>query len=123
MKVKIGTTEAPVEDLKKWVAALRSGNFEQGDGRLESNGKYCCLGLACILFIPKEKRRVRSFGSLMGGYPMEQPFAPDWLKDINDDFGSKHKRSYTLSTLNDDGMSFEGIADLIETEYIPEELR
>lgn len=33
--------------VKLFVAALRSGDYEQGNGFLESDGKYCCLGVAC----------------------------------------------------------------------------
>lgn len=29
----------------KWVKALRSGEFEQGQGALKANNKYCCLGV------------------------------------------------------------------------------
>jgi hypothetical protein len=36
------------EVQKKWVDALRSGKFEQGQGFLhKSDGKMCCLGVAC----------------------------------------------------------------------------
>ena len=39
------------ENIKKWVDALRSGAYEQGQGALATpNGdsvKYCCLGVAC----------------------------------------------------------------------------
>lgn len=31
--------------LQKWVAALRSGNYKQGEEYLCYNGKYCCLGV------------------------------------------------------------------------------
>lgn len=31
----------------KWVAALRSGKYVQGTGRLCRDGKYCCLGVLC----------------------------------------------------------------------------
>jgi hypothetical protein len=31
----------------KWLAALRSGKYEQGHGALNSNGKMCCLGVLC----------------------------------------------------------------------------
>lgn len=36
----------PKDVKKKWVAALRSGKYEQGRQFLESNGEYCCLGVA-----------------------------------------------------------------------------
>lgn len=39
------------ENTKKWVAALRSGEYKQTQGRLQENDCYCCLGVACDLFI------------------------------------------------------------------------
>lgn len=34
------------ERVKKlWIDALLSGNFPQGKGQLECDGKYCCLGV------------------------------------------------------------------------------
>lgn len=34
----------------KWVAALRSGEYKQGKGRLKNiNNEYCCLGVLCAL--------------------------------------------------------------------------
>lgn len=32
---------------KKWLKALRSGKYEQGEGVLLYHGKYCCLGVLC----------------------------------------------------------------------------
>ena len=35
---------------KRWVAALRSGEYEQGFDELQPDpGKYCCLGVLCCL--------------------------------------------------------------------------
>src|ERR1700722_19140718 len=33
----------------KWVAALRSGEYKQGDGKLHNrtDDSYCCLGVLC----------------------------------------------------------------------------
>lgn len=31
----------------KWIAALRSGEYKQGNGRLRDGDKYCCLGVLC----------------------------------------------------------------------------
>lgn len=39
------------EKALKWAAALRSGEFKQGRGRLRtSDGGHCCLGVACELY-------------------------------------------------------------------------
>lgn len=31
----------------KWLAALRSGNYTQGQGVLNKDNKMCCLGVLC----------------------------------------------------------------------------
>lgn len=31
---------------RKWVKALRSGEYEQGEGQLQKGDKFCCLGVA-----------------------------------------------------------------------------
>jgi hypothetical protein len=38
-------------DIKqKWVAALRSGQYEQTEGVLRNNYGFCCLGVLCDLY-------------------------------------------------------------------------
>jgi hypothetical protein len=37
------------EFKKKWVAALRSGEYQQGHKRLRTGDTYCCLGVACAI--------------------------------------------------------------------------
>jgi hypothetical protein len=32
---------------QKWLDALRSGNYVQGEGTLNKGGKMCCLGVLC----------------------------------------------------------------------------
>lgn len=39
------------ENMRLWVDALRSGEYEQGYGALLNDGKYCCLGVACEVAI------------------------------------------------------------------------
>lgn len=36
----------------KWVAALRSGNYQQGSGDLRHDDRFCCLGVLCDLVDP-----------------------------------------------------------------------
>ena len=33
--------------VKRWVDALRSGEYKQGRNFLERDGKFCCLGVLC----------------------------------------------------------------------------
>ena len=37
------------EDKAKWLEALRSGEYEQIDGTLCRDGKYCCLGVLEVI--------------------------------------------------------------------------
>jgi hypothetical protein len=105
-----------IEQLKLWIAALRSGNYPQGESALQDEDGYCCLGVACKVLIPVDKQELDD-GYLDGGYPISQPSAPQWLKDINADFGNKTGKN--LAGLNDiDGLSFDEIADLLEMVYI-----
>lgn len=43
-------TKTPVERLEEWIAALRSGKYQQGYGQLREFDSYCCLGVACDLY-------------------------------------------------------------------------
>ena len=45
----------PIKDLKKWIAALRSGKYSQTKEYLQDSRGYCCLGVACEILIPKKK--------------------------------------------------------------------
>lgn len=38
------------QDIKRrWVEALRSGEYKQGQGALKCEGQFCCLGVLCDL--------------------------------------------------------------------------
>lgn len=113
--------EITVEEALIWTASLRSGKYKQGKYYLESgNNEFCCLGVACKVFIPEDKINKNNKGVIKGAYPSctNQPHAPLWLMNINHDFF--HKTSeYLLSTFNDRfDYSFDEIADLIEMLYV-----
>lgn len=93
---------------KKWVAALRSGNYSQCAGKLTNGEGYCCLGVAEKVLNPAgdwghkvhltEATRIKlGLQSLDGGF----------------DVSGWHN---FLTTLNDRGDSFSEIADIIESE-------
>jgi hypothetical protein len=39
------------DNVKAWIKALRSGEYEQTTSALSQDGKYCCLGVACEVAI------------------------------------------------------------------------
>jgi hypothetical protein len=106
-----------IKKLKTWINALRSGEYKQIKKTLQTYKGYCCLGVACKLFIPEGKQEVNFYGKLAGDEPDDQRNAPEWLKDINREF--RDKTGKYLTALNDiDGFSFNEIADVLEMVYI-----
>ena len=100
-----------------WVEALRSGVFPQTREVMQDSEGYCCLGVACELFVPDAKKFITSEGFLEGELPSEFYNCPKWLVDINADVFKRTSVS-SLSALNDNCASFKGIADLIEKLYL-----
>lgn len=133
-----------VENICKWIAALRSGDYKQGLDNLRSfDDRYCCLGVGCevagIEAVWDDENKLYRYG----GLAMFPPAAfYQWLgllippdeeiTDLNDNvvevllptYTSDWGWEYSLSVLNDDqGYTFDQIADLIE-EWVNEyELR
>jgi hypothetical protein len=105
------------KDAQKWANALRSGKYSQTKHMLNDViGRHCCLGVACEIFIPENKKRYKS-ERLYGSVPNEQPNAPQWLKNINDDL--ENKTGEKFETLNDyKDFFFDEIADVIELVYV-----
>lgn len=114
-------------DIKKWTSALDSEKYEQTVAELEDRFGYCCLGVACRLFIPLKKIKLRNKKYLYGTTPQKQPNAPLWLKEIDYDF--QKKTGVTLSWLNDNGLdesehftsdnfTFGEIATVLELVYV-----
>lgn len=119
--------DIPVKEVKKWIKALRSGEYAQTKGALQDNEGFCCLGVACKALIPPTKQRKQENGLLFGGVIdyLDQPAAPSWLAKIDSDFSAT--TGYSLVTLNDSGVwidgashrfSFDEIADLLEAVYV-----
>ncbi len=109
------------EDIIKWCQALRSGEYIQTKSTLQDNKGYCCLGVACVLFIPERKLKTTGIsyrhGFLVGILPDDQPQSPQWVLDVNHAFAKKTK--YALSNLNDEkDFSFDEIADLLEAVFV-----
>ena len=52
----IKVTPKQKEHLRKWVEALRSGDYKQAEGALSRGDSYCCLGVACDIYRKSAKR-------------------------------------------------------------------
>jgi len=119
------TPEQQKANRDKWIAALRSGEFEQAKEVLftepDTDGKqsYCCLGVACVLAIREGREE---------GFPAYET-AGDWDQELPDSIrkwlGLSSRSGFLLDEvegqehligLNDHaGYTFAQIADVIES--------
>lgn len=114
------------ENAKKWVAALRSGEFKQGKYVLHQvdTDSYCCLGVGCKVAMANgvqlETGTIQIDGKYEGvatRFDCEHTFLPKSVKDwlgLTSSVGCSH--AGYLTELNDSGKTFSKIADLIESE-------
>ena len=114
----------PNDNVKKWVAALRSGEYTKGRGQLHNGNtnSYCCLGVACMVY-QKDRGDLDIVigsgdyaGSTFNGEVTSLPHAvQQWLglSSVEGDYGDGTE---SLIGLNDTGgYPFETIADIIES--------
>jgi len=101
---------------KKWLAALRSGKYEQGTGALCEDGKYCCLGVLCEVLPRPKKKSVKYFYNeniVPNRLALKAAGWPDG--DSVALIYNGHRRC--VSSLNDSaGLSFKQIANLIDKQ-------
>ena len=84
------------ETKAKWVAALRSGEYQQCSRTLHDGKGYCCLGVLCKVT----------------GYRSSNP---DTIGLVGEEhFDIPEETRIKLEMMNDDGMEFQKIADFIE---------
>lgn len=118
------------ENIKKWVDALRSGEYLQGYAFLRRGNSYCCLGVACELArksipisidVDHAELDIHFYNGSKYSLPDE---VLDWLgfsrpyaiKFTNSD-GTEVSR--TLADINDSKeYNFNQIADLIEKQFL-----
>jgi hypothetical protein len=106
----------------KWVAALRSGEYNQTEGSLRDDNGFCCLGVLCNLHAQAHPR-IAAKQDLPHEYMGLSDLLPEevikWaglFDDTGADFVMYKDQQKTLPELNDEGVSFDIIADLIEAQ-------
>jgi hypothetical protein len=114
------TPEERKELRAKWVAALRSGEYQQGSERLHRDGRFCCLGVACDILAKRGHCRWENIGNSLRAW-VDKSASIFWMPDRAAElFGLRDTSGAyaggTLVGLNDCGKTFAEIADIIESE-------
>jgi hypothetical protein len=108
----------PEEFKKKWVAALRSGEYKQGRDYLYDpfDDQYCCLGVAgAVCGVDKEVMKKACYlrDKDYQDTTNDDPIAPESYPKLIT-LGIKDNKAHVLASMNDEGKSFSQIADYIE---------
>lgn len=115
----------------KLVAALRSGDYVQGSGRLmavDRRGEktFCCLGVLCSVMGVEWRNHtfenefctpIVSITPFLGDVCLKKKDGDEYLnQSALESIELTSKQQNHLAVLNDNGQSFEEIADYIEIE-------
>ena len=94
--------------IKEWIAALRSGKYTQGYGRLDDGVSCCAFGVACRLMSDKLE-----INPLTGAYDGHVITPPDTVWKA---LGLTVATVARIMSMNDNEQrSFQEIADYLET--------
>ena len=103
---------------QKWVSALRSGDYQQTQNYLHKEDGFCCLGVLCDLYGKEHNVEWKLADSGNNCEFQDHPAFPPFSVVEWADTGSSNpyicSRSLTLGELNDNGYTFNEIADIIE---------
>jgi len=111
------------ENEARLVEALRSGRYRQGCKALRpEDNTYCCLGVACDVLTPENWNLKNDFWLSDGAdsmLPWNVQRALGWATDHGRlDFVGRDGTELSLLDLNDDGFTFDEIADVIEAGLV-----
>lgn len=98
----------------KWLEALRSGKYKQGQTFLRQANRYCCLGVLCDL----DGAGWISNGSPCPTYKSSDGEVHVLLNDRINRLNIDRELCGRVSGKNDSGESFDEIADWLE-ENLP----
>ena len=104
----------------KWVAALRSGDYEQGrEGLRDYKNRYCCLGVLCDIVIAENPHLKWNKEDDSQEYDVNK--STDYPPmDIYKITGKLEIEPEDLATLNDSlRCTFEQITNIIEAGKLP----
>jgi len=95
---------------KKWIDALRSGDYKQTTHVLRKGNSYCCLGVLCDVMDCKWEKDTECY---VAHYDNDSEYSilPNTvMKEVHIHTDEEIK----LTNMNDSGADFDEIADWIE---------
>jgi hypothetical protein len=113
---------------ERWLNALTSGEYSQGEGFLRAGDHYCCLGVLCDVMSKTEPENVGTWASLDSEDESEDDYEYNFIfelggrrtedngvlpADFRDKIGMPDHDQDTLIALNDANYPFTAIADAI----------
>lgn len=99
----------------KWIKALRSGEYKQGENQLHNqfDNTYCCLGVACRIMHPRKELNSGVISSALSN--LKGVKVPEILKgEFDSTYDDYNPLVEKLVNMNDGGKSFKVIANWIE---------
>ena len=106
------------EVAQKWVDALRSGKYEQGQGRLRTtDNKFCCLGVLCDISGTSSWKKAPAGFIYDDGFAFPPASVREWAELDRSNIWFRGE-SLSVIELNDTGATFAEIADKIEAEFL-----
>lgn len=112
------------EIADKLSAALTSGEYGQAKLTLRAADDYCCLGVLCDLYRKEVDPTAEWYGSVFLGEANVLPREVQEWAGMRSDIGIFDRidggtgyATECLSVLNDNGMSFNEIAGVIQEHY------
>jgi hypothetical protein len=99
---------------QKWVDALRSGEYQQGQYCLRTDNKFCCLGVLCDLY--GKENNVEWNGDMFQDMVAVLPLSVIEWSGVGDGNPFVNAQTDSLIGLNDKGSTFNEIADVIEKQ-------
>jgi hypothetical protein len=100
--------------MAQWISELESGKHEQGRGKLEKHGSYCCLGIAARFVLNLE----RDSGTGCGAVRYDGNMSTLTTRAAHR-LGLDVKQIDMLIDMNDSGKSFDDIAERLR-DWFPE---
>lgn len=114
--------EQIIENRRRWVEELRSGRRKQAQQVLRRGDTFCCLGVWCDIRVDDDAGWVTVDPDEYGNRPTHgYRSEPDWRAGATEmltrplayELGMSMGFTQDLAKKNDNGMSFEDLADFL----------